>query len=1069
MFNPTTNNINNNLNLFSYISKENTKLDFSLFSEVSSNIFKEFFVSTIYKNEYIEYINSLNNISENLVNNNTVWWNINWLYTYNSLISLLFLITIIFFIGLFIPKTPKGISTLNILSAFIVFLFLIFLPIPHYNIIKTLLWFDYNLYVYIYIIISGIFTLSFLAINNEVNFLKENKHIEYPLLILLIFLSGIVVIAAENFIAVFLALEAITLASAVLIGLQRTNNLSTLAGVRYIFFSAIPGGALILGIVEIYNYTGSFNFSDIEKLLINYNLYNNNFILNDFNLINNTIYTLLTNVLIYNWDIKFQFYSLILLKEFNNNIQDSTVFNNLIQKGIVNHNLNQIIVYEFNNDINDTNNLNVIFKNLCQFNNNNITNGKYYIYKYIDTFLYQFITTKEILNWDKINNLMSSFKNNLISQELNMFIKMEDYKSLINLKKIINYVTYDNLNHNINNYYRNSISFVDIIGDYKFYDLAQKQIANSFKDIVLNNDAVYYSASKFNIMLNSNFYYWNLPSISNIFIDILKDLNTHDKLIFLKRISKIQNILLTNELKFLNNYSAYIDNIKNNVYSSKYLSTLQKTILGDCNISISQYLALIEEYKAVIHYLENPLNFNTLRFENFLTKDLINFYNTKLLLLNVIDNYEGNISQENATLFINYLFQIYEMDGNPDVDKFIKESRLKDKSFKVFTISKYYRYPCFSCMDQLDYNYYSNGLNKIKFLLNIIPIDFYINDNYNMDNFIIKNNVHNLMLKDITFNLNNNILQNFYTFIEQLDLNYLTTNKTIFVIKDNHLSNIPLIISVSLFLIIFYILFKLTAAPFHIWAPSIYEGAPLPIAMFLSIFSKITMVFLLIKLLLFYFYFLYNEWSYLLLFSGVTSILVGIYGAIAETRIKRFFIYSSMGHVGFMLLGVAAGGIHGAVATIIYLVIYVITVFIGWSALFASLNKITHINQLKGLSKTNPTLSFIIAISMLSMSGIPPLAGFFVKFEILYALVESEFYVITLLVLLLTVFSFFYYLRIIKILYFEPIKNHKNQFNLNKTQSFLFAICFLLLINFSIYCQQPIEYYIKSIIIQSIS
>ena len=182
--------------------------------------------------------------------------------------SLLFLITIIFCIGLFIPKTPKGISTLNILSAFIILLFLIFLPIPHYNVVKTLLWFDYNLYVYIYILISGIFTLSFLAINNEVNFLKENKHIEYPLLILLIFLSGIVVVASENFIAVFLALEAITLASAVLIGLQRTNNLSTLAGVRYIFFSAIPGGALILGIVEIYNYTGSFNFSDIEKVLV---------------------------------------------------------------------------------------------------------------------------------------------------------------------------------------------------------------------------------------------------------------------------------------------------------------------------------------------------------------------------------------------------------------------------------------------------------------------------------------------------------------------------------------------------------------------------------------------------------------------------------------------------------------------------------------------------------------------------------------------------------------------------------------------------------------------------------
>merc|ERR1711990_675660 len=157
------------------------------------------------------------------------------------------LITIVFLIGLFLPKTSKGVSVLNVLSALTVILFLFFLPIPHYSAVKTLIWCNYNLYLYIYIIISGIFTAGFLALNNEVTFLKENKHLEYPLLVLLVFLSGIAVIASENFIAVFLALESITLISAVLIGFQRTNNFSTLAGVRYIFFSAVPGGALILG------------------------------------------------------------------------------------------------------------------------------------------------------------------------------------------------------------------------------------------------------------------------------------------------------------------------------------------------------------------------------------------------------------------------------------------------------------------------------------------------------------------------------------------------------------------------------------------------------------------------------------------------------------------------------------------------------------------------------------------------------------------------------------------------------------------------------------------------------
>ena len=107
-----------------------------------------------------------------------------------------------------------------------------------------------------------------------------------------------------------------------------------------------------------------------------------------------------------------------------------------------------------------------------------------------------------------------------------------------------------------------------------------------------------------------------------------------------------------------------------------------------------------------------------------------------------------------------------------------------------------------------------------------------------IQNYTLKDNINNLIVKNITFNLNNNVLQNLYLFIENTDLNYLTNNKTFFIIENNHINSIPLIISVSLFLIIFYILFKLTAAPFHIWAPSIYEGAPLPIAMFLSIFSK---------------------------------------------------------------------------------------------------------------------------------------------------------------------------------------------------------------------------------------
>ena len=128
----------------------------------------------------------------------------------------------------------------------------------------------------------------------------------------------------------------------------------------------------------------------------------------------------------------------------------------------------------------------------------------------------------------------------------------------------------------------------------------------------------------------------------------------------------------------------------------------------------------------------------------------------------------------------------------------------------------------------------------------------------------------------------------------------------------------------------------------------------------------------------------------------------------------------------------------------------------------------THLTSLKGLCINHPVLSIIVSITMFSLSGIPPLAGFFVKFEILYALIESEYYNIGLLALFLTVCSFFYYLRVIKILYFEPIKKYELSFKLNKTQAFILAICFLFLINFVLYLQQPIFYLLKNIVIQSL-
>lgn len=1037
------------------------------------------FNKTIYgMNSFISYVNNLivldTNITNNNLGNSQFWWINTWFYTYSSLISLTFMITVIFLIGLILPKTPRGVSTLNVLSAFSIILFLFFLPIPHYNIIKHLVWFDYNLYVYLYIMIGGIFTASFLAINNEITFLKENKHIEYPLLILLVFLFGIVVVASENFIAVFLALEAITLISAVLIGFQRTNNFSTLAGIRYILFSAVPGGALLLGISELYAYTGAFNFADIEKLLMNYN---DNYIAEtSLNEVGQILYNALDMMLYYNWNAQFKSYvsELINLDVFLK--QQSNDFNSLILESTSNSTvLGQIINYEFDNTSKDNlepTTLSLLGSYILQDNTNyddNIKVGKYHIYKYISIHAYDNYSlnylkeVKEVKDYctfiqepdykDPLFNIQdlskveaqaikndSKYKEFACGPKISFFINFnDDVFRAVEAKKLISHLFTMAEERNLIQKHMSSDEFA------------------SEKEIMKHLNPIFYDEFLNKIDLNIKQKLWShyeSRMLHTIAVnEKLTGLSDNDYILnFLKekkdylesKLNIIQNELNFNSIKDCK-FQTFEDFQKNNTDNfSSYDNYFYSRLINKLNI-VNTFIKQLEEGRHVnIHFLDD-LGRN--KEAQFLSIDLFN-------KMSGYENFSNiNVTNNDLVSIYNHKSEnLYSLCQNliDKLDHFydVKLSDLKDPSTGVFTdiIDK----------DKVYYDLVNMGLQKMYplfienapdkkhfFKIEILSkqcTDFCIINNYRSDIFV------DLFNKDINF--------------KKGILNLVSVNHSNY--------NLPTIINISIFLIIFYILFKLTAAPFHIWAPSIYEGAPLPITIFLSIFSKITMIFLLIKLLVFYFYFLYTEWSALLLFSGITSIIVGIYGAISETRIKRFFVYSSMGHVGFMLLGISEGGVHGVLATIIYLMIYTVTVFIGWTILFSSEQKITHINQLSGLSKTNPTLSFILAISMLSMSGIPPLAGFYVKFEILYALVESEYYNVALLALLLTVFSFFYYLRIIKILYFEPVKKFKLQFKLNKTQAFLLALCFLFLVNFSLYFQQPIIYIFKNIIIQSI-
>jgi len=194
------------------------------------------------------------------------------------------------------------------------------------------------------------------------------------------------------------------------------------------------------------------------------------------------------------------------------------------------------------------------------------------------------------------------------------------------------------------------------------------------------------------------------------------------------------------------------------------------------------------------------------------------------------------------------------------------------------------------------------------------------------------------------------------------------------------------------------------------------------------------------------------------------SIIISIIGAFSEKLFKRFFIYSSIGHVGFMILGIAVLKYSGIQGSIDYLIIYIISSFIVWFIVMHLTKKTTHLISFKGLSFNYPTLSLILVIALFSISGLPPMAGFFVKFEIFYSLINSSQYFIAYILFILTVFSFFYYLRLIKIIYFEENKFIKKNKNLNDIKLRLISILIFILPLYVLFVQEPFFYILKEAI-----
>ena len=235
-------------------------------------------------------------------------------------------------------------------------------------------------------------------------------------------------------------------------------------------------------------------------------------------------------------------------------------------------------------------------------------------------------------------------------------------------------------------------------------------------------------------------------------------------------------------------------------------------------------------------------------------------------------------------------------------------------------------------------------------------------------------------------------------------------------------SDAPVGVIVGLVFIAAGLAFKVSAVPFHMWTPDVYEGAPTPVTAFFAVAPKIAAMALFVRVMLEPFGDLVAEWQQVIWFISLASMILGSFAAIVQTNIKRLMAYSSIGHMGFVLVGLAAGNETGVQGILLYLTIYVF-MNIGTFACILAMRRqgrmVEEIDQLAGLSKTNPYLAAALAVFMFSMAGIPPLAGFFAKFYVFLAAIEAGLYVLTVIGLLTSVVGAYYYLRIVKLMYFD--------------------------------------------------
>lgn len=256
-----------------------------------------------------------------------------------------------------------------------------------------------------------------------------------------------------------------------------------------------------------------------------------------------------------------------------------------------------------------------------------------------------------------------------------------------------------------------------------------------------------------------------------------------------------------------------------------------------------------------------------------------------------------------------------------------------------------------------------------------------------------------------------------------------TTNFTamtdLFAITDEGQSSVAYGAIVGMVMLVIALSFKISAVPFHMWTPDVYQGAPTPVTMLFATAPKIAAMAIFIRLLMDPFANLLPDWQNILAIIAVASMMVGAFGALTQTNIKRLLAYGSIGHVGYMLVGLATGTPEGIKGVLIYFALYLF-MSVGTFGFVLFMRRageqVENISDLAGLSKTSPRGALFMLLMMFSMAGIPPFAGFYGKFFVFLSAIQSELYVLAVIGVLTSVVAAFYYLRIVKVMYFdEPV------------------------------------------------